>query len=376
MYATNRFSRRVLFVWGLLFFLSVSSISNGQTLHVILAVDRDSRAELGESMKVDLENMIWLFRTNVPQQQLNLVTPEVDAITPEGILASIEKLEVEPNDAIVFYYSGHGAFDKEAKKQILQMEGRGNLFRDTLVAKIDAKVPRLAVILTDCCNVQVQNASATRDLQNTPQRFVKVPSSFSPLFENLFVTCKGKVDITSSKLGEYSFVDTAKPSRGSCFTWPLVAFLSDNKTNEDLYWKDVVDKIGPKVQEAFSTAYPKGYSGQMKQSVYVYGLPGVPRLELDPLPAPDVPLLPNTPRLGLRAINHEGGGVRITGVVPKSPAATSDVEIDEIVTAINGKPIANESDYSAAVDASPKKMELHVKKSQGTTRTVHIDLAW
>ena len=353
----------------------------GQTIHVILATDR-ADTNLGKHIEIDLDNVTHLFRSNVPAENLNLVVLENESMTPDLILQSIDKLNVEANDAIVFYYSGHGAYDVKTQKQFLQLEGRGLLYRETLLAAITKKSPRLTVVLTDCCNNKVIATSSTRSVRPV-YRHTKSPNSFSPLFENLFVFCKGTADITSSKIGEYSFIDTK--SRGSCFTWPLVELLDNNKTNEDLFWKDVAEKLGPRVQEAFRDAYPRGYEGQTKQSVYVYSLPGMTGVELDMLaadtttqaaPSSDATPPSRSPRLGLRAISHEGGGVRITELAANSPAAKADFTIGEIIIEINGQEIKDETDYSKAVDDSPKRMEMKLKKANQSTRTVVVELGW
>jgi len=198
-------------------------------------------------------------------------------MTPDGILRSVNALNVNPNDAIVFYYSGHGAFDTKNQKQIFTLAKGGNLYREVVVAKMEAKSPRLTVLLTDCCNTNTEVAG-TRSAGSS--KVIKTPNNFSPLFENLFVFCKGTVDLTSSKPGEYSFVlDTG----GSVFTWAFVELSNSNKANGDIYWKEFTEKLGIRTQEIFSKQYPNGYEGktphgferQMKQSVYVYSLPGM-----------------------------------------------------------------------------------------------------
>ena len=383
MHKFSRYMSLMVFLSSLLMVLCESSSAWGQTIHVVLAADRDTRAKLGNAVKVDLENMTYLFRSNVPSENLNLIVLEIESMTPDAILKSIEELSVDPDDAIVFYYSGHGAYDAKNKKQFLDLVGRGNLYRETLLTEIQKKSPRLAVLLTDCCNAKVVNVSGVRSGVTATTRTAKSCSDFSPLFENLFVFCKGTADLTSSKQGEYSFIDTTGKDRGSCFTWPLVELLENNKTNEDLHWKEISEKLGVKVQEAFREVLPRGYEGQTKQSVYVYSLPGMTGVELDTLgnpitntSVPETTTSPKTPRLGLRAINHNGGGVQITEIVSDSPAAQAGIATGEIIIEINGEEIKDESDYSNAIDKSPKTMEMKLKKADLSTRTLSVELGW
>lgn len=62
-------------------------------------------------MVADYKNMERLFRENVPKSRLDLVLMEIDEITPDNILETVKKVEIDGNDTPVFYYSGHAAND-------------------------------------------------------------------------------------------------------------------------------------------------------------------------------------------------------------------------------------------------------------------------
>ena len=376
-----------------------NSTAWGQTIHVILAADVSCNS-IGRGVEVDLEQMTRLFQSNIPPANLNLVTIPSESMAPSGMLAAVNNLNVDSNDTIVFYYSGHGSFDVGTQRQFFNLTRGGNLYRETLLTAIKEKAPRLTVLLTDCCNNNV-TVAGTRSAERLVFHSGRTPNSFSPLFENLFLFCTGVVDITSSKPGEYSFAT----QRGSTFTTPLVELLDSYKTNEEMHWNEVVAKLAPRVQEAFLAVFPRdrfprgfvgpGVDGQTSQSVYVHSLPGMRGVELDalanniintpapvpvpapapnPVPTPDPPRV--GPRLGLRAIDHDGNGVRITEIVSSAPATRAGFIVGEIITEINGRAIRNEADYSNAIDNSPRMMEVRLRRADNSTRTLTVELGW
>ena len=379
MYKFFQYTSLLVFLGYFLIVGNFGSKAWGQTIHVILAAD-GADGKIGTAVKADQENMKNLFQGNVPAANLNLVTLDADSMTPDGMLQSVDGLTVAPHDTVIFYYSGHGAFDTDDKRQFLALTKGGNLYRETLLTKMEGKNPRLTVLLTDCCNNQVNNVPGTRSfgIAATPPRS---PENFSPLFENLFVFCKGTVDLTSSKPGEFSFVIDIKD--GSIFTKALIEVVNHNKTNSDMYWSVFYERLGDRSQAIFREKFPIGVKipdtlkgpgipdVQTAQTVYEYRLP-VEGNSLTPVLEP----VREGPRLGLRAVNHEGKGVRITGIAPNSPASKAGIVVGEIVTAINGKEIGNEISYSDAVDASPKMMTLTLQKTDGTSRTVSVEMGW
>src|SRR5262249_38115654 len=67
------------------------------------------------------------------------------------VLKYYQDLKVEPNETLVFYYAGHGAYDT-SKGHLLTFV-QGDLPRASLMAAMQKHKPRLTVVLTDCCAV-------------------------------------------------------------------------------------------------------------------------------------------------------------------------------------------------------------------------------
>ena len=362
----------IVFLGCLLVIGNLGTTAWGQTIHVILTAD-GADGSIGSTVKLDLDKMKTLFQANVPPANLNLIVLDAEDLTSDRMLQAVENLNVAANDTIVFYYSGHGAFDTSSEKQFFQLTKQPNLYRDTLLARMEGKKPRLTVLLSDCCNTAVADAGAgtrTAGISAAPRS--SIATSFSPLFASLFLDCKGTVDMTSSKPGEDS---VALRARGSIFTLALDQVVLHNRTTPDMYWNEFYDKLRSGSQAVFSASLPDGLlkgpgePRQMTQTVHKYRLPGTDFLE-DVTPKPDS----EGPRLGLRAVNHEGAGVRITAIAPNSPASKADIAVGDIITNINGGAVKDETHYSDAVDASPKTMTLILQKADGTNKTVSVEM--
>ncbi|MDR1141742.1 MAG: PDZ domain-containing protein [Planctomycetaceae bacterium] len=364
------------FCLAFLFLLAVTAGTQqavAQKIHLVIAADINAGGGVGAITKIDQWNVKQLFESNVPCSQLNIVTIPSEEMRESDILKTVDSLDISNEDTLVFYYSGHGAFDRQKQQQFLQLS-LGNLYRPELLEHIIKKSPRLSVLLTDCCNVQVDNVVQERQSEVTV-----FPQEISPLFKSLFIYCKGVVDITSSKLGEYSFCDNKRVgNRGSCFTYPLADLMKVNKDNAQMDWSKLVEELTPKVDEAFKELYPNGHtsSGQMSQTIVAADYPGK-NLPLPPVAADSSTEEKKGYRFGVRATPHQGGGVRMLEIINDSPAQRSGLEVGDVILEINGKTINTEQEYSDAVDASGKKMQVKlINVRDGKTMTPTIELGW
>ncbi|MDR2441083.1 MAG: caspase family protein [Planctomycetaceae bacterium] len=363
------------FVFLFLFFVAAATLTQqaaAQKIHLVIAADTNAEGGVGAFVKIDQHKIKQLFESNVPDSQLKITMIAAEEMRGSNILAAIDSLESSNEDTIVFYYSGHGGFDRQKQEQFLQLK-LGHLYRPELLKHIQQKQPRLSVLLTDCCNVQIDVMEAAQERQSEVITFSK---EISPLFATLFFHCKGVVDITSSKLGEYSGCDMKK-NRGSCFTYPFVDLMKVNKDNVDMDWDKFVTELAAKVNDAFKESYPNGCRGQMTQTLAAFSYPGKQEQ-----PKPEDNNNPSTEekkgyRFGVRAVAHQSGGMRMLEIIENSPAQRSGLEIGDVILEINGKAINTEKEYSDAIDASEKMM--HVKLiniRDGKTITPTIELGW
>jgi Caspase domain len=131
--------------------VALAQAAEAAKVRVLLALDTDDKE--GRTWGLDGENMRALIEHMVKKQGLEgrvVIDHFIGAkVTPQFVLDFFRKLDVGPNDAVMFYFSGHGAYDK--KKGHFMAFKRGFLFREALLTAMDKKKPRLRVVLTDCC---------------------------------------------------------------------------------------------------------------------------------------------------------------------------------------------------------------------------------
>lgn len=335
-----------------------------QRTYVLLAADMSPAAHWGvyaPNLSLDMIRMSGFFESNVPKNRLTLETlfiEDDEYATPEHILTALRALEPGPDDAVVFYYTGHGGIDDRGS--YFDLAG-GKLYREQVRGLLRAKQPRLAVLLTDCCN---SRSDGRKQIAAAP--FNEPPRSYTPLFTALFVQPKGIVDVNSSAPGQSAFflphTEGDPMQYGSIFTTALVEWAENNQRRAAA-WDELVREVGLKVHATFHEAYPKGAKGakggatQSDQNLYAPEYPGLP-------PAQGL-------RAGVYVADNDGRSVRVTGVEPNSPAMAAydvaaagyvAVPIGGLITSVNGRGVSGAEDFQAAVKNSSQIMRLSIVK--------------
>lgn len=218
----------------------------------VLVVDSND-SKIGKAVAKDGELVKQALEDGFSKEKSRLVLHPIlegNKVTPDGVLDFIEKLKVAPTDTLLFYYSGHGAWDT-TKGQYLQMysgprDKRGDLFRSTLITRLKARKPRLLVCLTDCCNIEFDSrAPLTRD--------IKFPVAWDTI-RRLLLLPTGVVDMTSSAKGELSWTYPTRGGvpQGSLFTVALVDLLRIKPTGPSPDWDKAHAIIKTWTQEDYS----------------------------------------------------------------------------------------------------------------------------
>lgn len=161
-------------------------------LHALVVFDTE--CSLKNELKYDIRNFSETLKC-VPKNQLNATVLTGSQVTRAKVLAYFRNLEVGPNDAVLFFYGGHGA-RTQAGELYFQFESNPNqpFFRAELRKAMEAKKARLTVILTDCCS------NVPRQPDDGPNHELPIPSSkgISDVARTLFFESKGIVDITAA----------------------------------------------------------------------------------------------------------------------------------------------------------------------------------
>ncbi len=193
--------------------------------HLYALLVCDTASNLTAAVRLDQKRMTELFERQMPEDRCSVVVLKGADVTPQRVRKYYDELKPGPNDALVFYFTGHGAIrDGNSYSFELQSDGAPSKFplgRADVRKMMTAKKTRLAVLLTDCCANKerlpppppVAGAPlASRALDSRPAK----PSAF---MQSLFFDCAGLSDITAATRD----VALCDPDRGSYFTIALTA---------------------------------------------------------------------------------------------------------------------------------------------------------
>src|SRR5262249_46341491 len=136
------------------------------------------------------------------------------------VLAYYKSLKTSPDEALVFFYGGHGAIDPRRGHYLQLQNGRRSegLVRSELRQAMQGQKGGVVVLLTDCCSVFPR-----RDGTALIERDAVQPArELAPVLRALFFQSRGLVDVTASAPGTPSWGDR---KYGGLFTYTLCGLL-------------------------------------------------------------------------------------------------------------------------------------------------------
>lgn len=316
------------------------------TLHVVVCADsNDERLKFG--LNTNISNLQGLFKQNVPKSQLDFHEISGDATNINFILRKIRSISVDSDDALIFFFTGHGAFEVNRQEHLITLNNNEILKRSVLLAELKAKNPQLTVLITDTCSNLVDIWG------NSPES--NSPARISPLFHSLFVQTRGVVDISGTKPGEIARLC----NYGSAFVLGFSEVLGNSQRT--ISWASVISELNAVVMNDINRRI---FNMKLNQTAYA----------VQPLPGTGA-TVPSRQKywLGAYAQAYSGGGVEITKVVANSPAskiADSNgnsmrlVPFRDIVTHVNGTAVSSNDEFIAAIRRSGKVARLQVYDRQ------------
>src|SRR5262249_1990844 len=153
-------------------------------LHALLVIDTASN--LGDSVQKDL-NTVRDLLNQLPRGRVETTVLQGADATPDRVLDYFKRLAIGSDEAMLCYYSGHGATDPD-RGHVLAMNA-GYLSRTRLREAMDRKQAGLSVLLTDCCSNKVKLPPV--------QPEVMAMQNEKPM-RDLFLRARGVVDITAA----------------------------------------------------------------------------------------------------------------------------------------------------------------------------------
>jgi hypothetical protein len=270
----------------------------------VLIVGDTADAEVGASVAVDVGHVQSALRLGVPAGRRTITVLVGEAATPERIKAHYEALPPAGGATLLFYYSGHGAWADTG--HYLRMNGGKILDRARLLEAMQAKSPRLAVVLTDCCSLYVGETA-----------LYALPAPDPDVFRDLFFRHRGVVDATAARKGQEAVGDTLL---GGFFTHALAMALTgapkaelDATRDGVVSWDELLAVVSRDTASAFRRAHPRGVEIKGRkvpgQNPHLFGVGAPPAA---PIRSPI--------RLGVK-IEPGADGLVLTEVVHGSAAA-------------------------------------------------------
>jgi len=204
--------KKVLIIFSVLFLIScvstpiqpqINRILVPTTLHAVILADIDDN-KIGESTKVDFKNINNLVQDIAINTGMILAKHSVigNNLNNLNVRTIINNLPVKRNDAVIFYYAGHGKNPQTGTQWPSMILKDENLELNFVVSKLKQKNPRFFLAIADTCN----------DFPNYKRDFVTDIGTFLTFkrqnYQNLFLKTRGYIVASGAKPGQLSWSDS------------------------------------------------------------------------------------------------------------------------------------------------------------------------
>lgn len=212
----------------------------------VLIVGDTNDPSIGRMIQV---NIPWLTVTFGSVPGVKITTRTGDQVNAQNIISAIRELNVGPNDAVVYYHLGHGAYESgvdytedPSGGHFFQLRG-GSLRRREAWQALKAKGARLTVLITDTCNVESPIEAA--HIRPTGAPYGQRDSVMAHLLTN----SSGEIDVSGSSRGQFGWFST---TTGGWWTEALVA-----TTRPDVWpdgnpdWRTFLSRAGATLSDTY-----------------------------------------------------------------------------------------------------------------------------
>jgi uncharacterized protein (TIGR03000 family) len=230
---------------------SSPAVSTTPKIHALLAFDTRDR-QIGTVLRKDVQDVKEWFTAQLDPSQIAGEEPKMlfgASATAEEVVEFCKSVEPGPNDTVLVYIGSHGEKYNDDDHAIIL--GNKRLVRSRLLSMLQAKSPRLVVLITDTCFGGMPVSG--RVVGVAPNRPPQAPK-YKRLMEDLFVYPRGVVNINSCAPGELAWNDRS----GGLMTQALIAVFQRGrqgfgKENERVTWQEMFDEIQTELDERFAT---------------------------------------------------------------------------------------------------------------------------
>lgn len=249
----NKIVKDIIFVFCLFF---MQTLIQAQTIHVVIFCDTND-ASIGENK--ESERKITINEIQTISEVLEEYGYDIDITDCHGtfcnknnLIKVVKGLDVGTEDVVFFYYGGHGSRAKNNDadpfpQMCLGEDYQENWVPATLIKNmIMQKNPRLAIILTGCCNSEDAGVSIKSVVAES--KYTSEASVNKEAYKRLFLDTKGCVMMTSSKAGQYSY--SGKEGGVFCLLfWSIMELVGDRTSNVQADWNYICELVKQSVAE-------------------------------------------------------------------------------------------------------------------------------
>jgi hypothetical protein len=170
------------------------------TLHAVILADIDDN-KIGDSTKVDFKNINNLVQDIAINTGMILAKHSVigSSLNNQNVRTIINNLPVRRNDAVIFYYAGHGKNTQTGTKWPSMILKDQNLEFNFVVSKLKKKNPRFFLAIADTCN---DFPNYKRDFMTNRGKLLRKN------YQNLFLRTRGYVVASGAEPGQLSWSDS------------------------------------------------------------------------------------------------------------------------------------------------------------------------
>lgn len=173
-----------------------------------------------------------------------------DNLKAGNIVEKLQSIVMGPNDAVLFYFSGHGyrtASKKSPWPDLLLSEEGISLDYKMLIEILAQKDPRFILAIADCCNNVIPQSWANT-YQAQPRAFSRLRVSEAANYRHLFLDSKGLIMISGSSVGQYSW----SVQEGGVYTLSFLNALHEaarTQEKESIEWDAILKETSLQVMD-------------------------------------------------------------------------------------------------------------------------------
>jgi hypothetical protein len=136
----------------------------------LIIVANTNDASIGKSCEIDRDATLATFKEIAEFLNIQFVPKEISGniYSKKNVENAIKAISPNPNDIVVFYYSGHGFSDSSDKYLFPHLDLRDKIFEypgapyelkmEDIYATLKKKGARLTMVFSDCCNSAIGKA--------------------------------------------------------------------------------------------------------------------------------------------------------------------------------------------------------------------------